>query len=40
MLLDLAHLVEVALVKDLMVEVEMVLCWVEEQREQLLVEQE
>ena len=39
-LLDLAHFVEVALVKDLIVEVEKVLCWVGEQREQLLVEQE
>ena len=39
-LLELAQFVEVVLVKDLMVEVEKVLCWVEEQMEQLLVEQE
>lgn len=40
MLLELAQFVEVVLVKDLIVEVEKVLCWVEEQMEQLLVEQE
>jgi len=40
MLLELAQFVEVVLVKNLIVEVEKVLCWVEEQMEQLLVEQE